>query len=105
MTAAPVVTGGPPSGPTSDQSPMIRSRMRTECSKSHPILGRTIFNPATPWGRVIQDPFPSTIVLNVVRPFSNSPPTILSIFMIRPNALPMKLFFPVMVQVTTVSSC
>lgn len=36
------------------------------------------------------------------RPLSKSPPTILSMFMNRQKALPMKLFVPVMVQVTPV---
>ena len=36
------------------------------------------------------------------RPFSKSPPTILSMFMKRPNAFPMKLLSPSIVHVTAV---
>jgi len=44
----------------------------------------------------------STTAFMLARPFSNSPPSILSIFMNRPNDLNMKLFLPVMLQVTRV---
>jgi len=46
----------------------------------------------------------STTDFNAAKPFSNWPPTILSQLMIKPMALPMKLFFPYIVHVTVVWS-
>src|ERR1700744_2052749 len=46
--------------------------------------------------------FPSATAFIAAKPFSKSPPIILSQFMIRPNILPTNLFLPDMVHVMNV---